>query len=98
VALQHLESAGGLTPSAKSQILAYHIGSRRIRLTCPRIHAGMVAIERGGAVQAIATIPKFFWELSLSIYCIVKGFRPSPTLGMESVTLPESDSALRHGA
>ena len=57
------------------------------------------AIERGGAVQAIATIPEFFWELSLSIYCIVKGFRPSPTLGMESVTtLPESDSALRHGA
>jgi Domain of unknown function (DUF4386) len=57
------------------------------------------AIERGGAVQTIATIPEFFWELSLSIYCIVKGFRPSPTLGMESVTtLPESDSALRHGA
>ena len=57
------------------------------------------AIERCGAVQTIATIPEFFWELSLSIYCIVKGFRPSPTLGMESVTtLPESDSALRHGA
>ena len=57
------------------------------------------AIERGGAVQTIATIPEFFWELSLSIYCIVKGFRPSPTLGMESVTtLPESDSALTHGA
>ena len=57
------------------------------------------AIERGGAVQTIATIPEFFWELSLSIYCIVKGFRSSPSLGMESVTtLPESDSALRHGA
>jgi Domain of unknown function (DUF4386) len=57
------------------------------------------AIERGGAVQTIATIPEFFWELSLSFYCIVKGFRPSPILGMESVTtLPESDSALRHGA
>jgi hypothetical protein len=24
-------------------------------------------------------IPEFFWELSLSIYCIVKGFRPSPS-------------------
>ncbi len=57
------------------------------------------AIERGGAIQVIATIPEFFWELSLSIYCIAKGFRPSPTLGMETVTtLPESDSALRHGA
>lgn len=31
------------------------------------------AIERGGAVQTIATIPEFFWELSLSICCIVKG-------------------------
>ena len=57
------------------------------------------AIERGGAIQVIATIPEFFWELSLSIYCIVKGFRSSPILGMESVTtLPESDSTLRHGA
>jgi hypothetical protein len=57
------------------------------------------AIERGGTIQVIATIPEFFWELSLSIYCIVKGFRPSSILGMESVTtLPESDSALRHGA
>jgi hypothetical protein len=34
------------------------------------------AIERGGTIQVIATIPEFFWELSLSIYCIVKGFRP----------------------
>jgi Domain of unknown function (DUF4386) len=57
------------------------------------------AIERGGAVQAIATLPEGLWELSLSIYCIVKGFRlSSPILKMETVTLPESDSALRHGA
>ena len=57
------------------------------------------AIERGGAIQVMATIPEFFWELSLGIYCIVKGFRSSPILGMESVTtLPESDSTLRHGA
>ena len=58
------------------------------------------AIERGGAVQAIATIPEFLWELSLSIYCIVKGFRlASPILRRETVTtLPESDSALRHEA
>ena len=57
------------------------------------------AIDRGGAVQTIATIPEFLWELSLSIYCIVKGFRlSSPILQGETVTLPESDSALRHGA
>ena len=55
------------------------------------------AIERGGAVQGIATIPEFLWELSLSIYCIVKGFRPSPVLGLGPMTtLPESDNAVRH--
>jgi hypothetical protein len=35
-------------------------------------------IEAGGAVQGIATIPEFLWELSLGIYLTVKGFRPSP--------------------
>ena len=37
-------------------------------------------IERGGTVQAVATIPEFIWELSFGIYLIVKGFRPSPIL------------------
>jgi hypothetical protein len=31
----------------------------------------------GGALQSIATIPEFVWELGLGIYCTVKGFRPS---------------------
>jgi Domain of unknown function (DUF4386) len=35
---------------------------------------------RGGTAQAIATIPEFFWELSLGIYPIVKGFKASPIL------------------
>jgi hypothetical protein len=57
------------------------------------------AIERGGAVQGIATLPEALWELSLSIYCIVKGFRLSSPILRETVTtLPESDSALRHEA
>ena len=34
-------------------------------------------IDAGSAVQAIATIPEFIWELSLGIYLIVKGFKPS---------------------
>ena len=33
--------------------------------------------NKGGTLQAIATIPEFLWELSLGIYCTVKGFRPS---------------------
>jgi hypothetical protein len=31
-------------------------------------------------VQAIATIPEFLWELSLGLYCTVKGFRASSPL------------------
>jgi hypothetical protein len=51
------------------------------------------AIERGGAVQAIATAPEFAWELSLSIFCIVKGFRTSSPILTETVEgRPESDS------
>jgi hypothetical protein len=34
--------------------------------------------EAGSGPQVIATIPEFFWELSLGVYLIVKGFKPSP--------------------
>ena len=34
-------------------------------------------IEASGPVQALMTIPEAFWELSLGIYLVVKGFRPS---------------------
>jgi hypothetical protein len=36
--------------------------------------------DRGSALQGIATIPEFIWELSFGIYLIVKGFKPSPIL------------------
>jgi hypothetical protein len=56
-------------------------------------------IEPGSTLQAIATIPEFFWELSLGIYLIVKGFRPSsPILATDgTVRVPESPSAEREG-
>ena len=38
------------------------------------------AIEPGSAGQVIATAPEFIWELSLGIYLVVKGFKPSPIL------------------
>jgi hypothetical protein len=38
------------------------------------------AIDQGGSVQSIATIPEFLWELSLGIYLTVKGFKASPVL------------------
>ena len=34
-------------------------------------------IEAGGVWQGISTIPEFFWELSLGIWLIVRGFNPS---------------------
>jgi hypothetical protein len=37
-------------------------------------------IEPGSTPQVVATIPEFLWELSLGIYLIVKGFRPSPII------------------
>ena len=37
-------------------------------------------IDEGSAWQFVATIPEFIWELSLGIYLIVKGFKPSPIL------------------
>jgi hypothetical protein len=43
------------------------------------------AIEPGSGLQVIATIPEFFWELSLGIYLIVKGFKQSSPL----LVLPE---------
>jgi hypothetical protein len=36
------------------------------------------AFEQGSAPQVIATAPEFVWELSLGIYLMVKGFKPSP--------------------
>ncbi|MGH2630033.1 MAG: DUF4386 domain-containing protein [Actinomycetota bacterium] len=57
-------------------------------------------IERGGTLQVLSTVPEFFWELSLSLYCIVKGFRAaSPLFSGDAMTrLPESESAVRPGA
>jgi hypothetical protein len=39
--------------------------------------------EAGGAVQTIATLPEFLWELSLGIWSIVKGFNPSAIARLE---------------
>jgi hypothetical protein len=37
----------------------------------------------GGTLQGLATIPEGLWELSLGVYCTLKGFRPSPILDRE---------------
>ncbi len=57
------------------------------------------AIPARGTVQGLGGFVEALWELSLSIYCIVKGFRlSSPLFRDTTMTLPESDSALRHEA
>ena len=42
-------------------------------------------IEAGGPVQGLMTIPEGFWELSIGIYLIVKGYRTSAIAGLESL-------------
>jgi hypothetical protein len=56
----------------------------------PETNAGM-------AIQGLMTIPEAFWELSLGIYLIVKGYRrDAPVLaGDAMVSIPDSPSALR---
>lgn len=34
-------------------------------------------IEGGGSIQGVMTIPEALWELSIGIYLIVRGYRPS---------------------
>jgi hypothetical protein len=40
------------------------------------------------AVSGIATIPEFLWELSLGIYLLVKGFKPSDLTAAAVPALP----------
>jgi len=55
------------------------------------------AIPARGTAQSLAGGVEGLWELSLSIYCIIKGFRLSSPI-LRTLTLPESESALRHQA
>ena len=44
-------------------------------------------IEQGSALTALAALPVAAWELSLGVWLVVKGFRPSPiTTGMAATT------------
>jgi hypothetical protein len=52
----------------------------------PLVMASGIAVllgvfKAGAAGQTIATIPEILWELSVGIYLIVKGFKPSPLSG-----------------
>ena len=49
--------------------------------------------DKGSSAQAIATAPEFVWELSLGIYLMVKGFKPSPIIETD----PPSAAAVGRG-
>ncbi len=51
-------------------------------------------IEPGSMWQVIATVPEFFWELSLGLWLMVKGFSPSALAALAPAG-PESDAASR---
>jgi hypothetical protein len=60
----------------------------------PVLCAGGIAvlvgvIEPDSPLKALAAAPEFVWELSLGIYLMVKGFKPSPiTAGTTADTTP----------
>ncbi|MGZ8482008.1 MAG: DUF4386 domain-containing protein [Candidatus Limnocylindria bacterium] len=74
IILGYLMYRTGLVP--RGMTILGLIGGPLVALTGIAIMLGLT--ERGGTVQGIATIPEFLWELSLGIYCVVKGFRPTP--------------------
>jgi hypothetical protein len=55
----------------------------------PLIVAAFVAVlfgvfDAGSSWQGIATVPEFFWELSLGIYLTVKGFKPASVAALNT--------------
>jgi hypothetical protein len=71
--LGYLMYRSGLVP--RGMALLGLIGGPLVCLSGVAVLFGLY--DQVSPVSAIATIPEFFWELSLGIYLIVKGFRPS---------------------
>ena len=59
------------------------VGGPLIILTGTLVLFGVT--DAGGALQGIATIPEFLWELFLGVYCTIWGFRrDAPILQAEA--------------
>jgi hypothetical protein len=51
-------------------------------------------IDKDSALKALAALPEAAWELSLGIYLMVKGFKPSPILSPDAGTVGAGTSEL----
>lgn len=47
-------------------------------------------IEQSSAAAALAALPVAVWELSLGVYMVVKGFKPSPIIATSTPSAPVS--------
>src|SRR5829696_913978 len=72
--LAYLMYASGLMPRGLA-VLGL-VGGPLLILTGTLVLFGVA--DQGGTLQGLATIPEFIWELSLGLYPLIKGFRPSP--------------------
>ena len=71
--LGYLMYSSGLVP--RKMCWLGLVGGPAIIVTGTLVMFGVA--EQGGTLQGLATIPEGLWELSLGIYCIVWGFKPS---------------------
>jgi Domain of unknown function (DUF4386) len=78
--LGYLMYRSGLVP--RRLALLGIVGGTLICLSGAAVLFGV--IDKGSVAQGIATIPEFIWELSLGIYLIAKGFKPSALAALEA--------------
>lgn len=71
--LGYLMYRSGLVP--RSMAVLGLVGGVGICLSGTAVIFGLT--EAGSPLQLAASLPEFFWELSLGIYLIAKGFKPS---------------------
>ena len=71
--LGYVMYTSGLVP--RGMALLGLIGGPLVMASGLAVLLGLIAA--GSAGQSIATIPEFFWEVSLGIWLIVKGFNPA---------------------
>ena len=73
-----------------------HARARRRSVDASRDRLMFDVDQPGGTLQSIATIPEFFWELSLGLWLTFKGFLPSPVLSARGAGDSSPDRRGRH--